>query len=297
MIIVSMGGGLGNQMFEYAFYLQLKTLYPNEEIKVDTRYVFPVSHNGIELFDIFGIIPVVATKEDVLSLTKGYKLYGEGFSSNTIIEKILRRIKNKFQSAPDSMRIQEDFTEFSKIFLSIDENQSVYFYGPFANYHYFSEIEEVIKETYLFPTINDKTNKKYKHEIEQCNSVSIHIRRGDYITEGVELAKPEFYKKALDIMEDKVDSAKYFVFTDDKEYARELFSDAEKFVIVEGNSGKDSFRDMQLMSLCKHNITANSSFSFWGAFLNRNKDKIVVSPNQAFTGCKYPFVCDDWILL
>ena len=87
----------------------------------------------------------------------------------------------------------------------------------------------------------------------------------------------------------------FFVFTDDIEYAEKLFYDTSKFIIVKGNSGRNSYRDMQLMSLCRHNITANSTFSFWGAYLNRNNDKIVVAPDIPFSGTKNPFICDDWI--
>lgn len=293
MIIVSMGAGLGNQMYEYAFYLHLKELYPNIEIKVDTKYAFPVAHNGIEIFDIFNLKAYEATIYEVRQLTKGYCLNGEGFNANRFIQKIRR----KLNLLPKTMRVQRDFTEFYPTFLNFNSYEDIYFLGPFANYYYFKDIEKKVKETYKFPEINDARNTDYKRRIENSNSISIHIRKGDYEQEGIQLTSREFYGQAVREIERQVENAKFFIFTDDKTYARELFPDKDKFVIVEGNSGKNSFRDMQLMSLCKHNITANSTFSFWGAFLNSNPNKIVISPNLPFTGGKYPFVCDEWILI
>ena len=132
--------------------------------------------------------------------------------------------------------------------------------------------------------------------IEESKSISIHVRRGDYVKAGIETTDLSFYQQAIDIIKSKVTNPKFFIFTDDIEFSKSLFKNAE-FIYIEGNNGKDSYRDMQLMSLCKHNITANSSFSFWGAFLNKNLEKIVISPNLPFTGCECPFVCPDWIVL
>ena len=293
MIIISMGAGLGNQMFEYAFYLRLKHLYPDRLIKVDTKYAFPYAHNGIELFDLFSLHPMVATKEEVLKLASRHVLNGDEFQEKGIVSKVIRY----FRLFSNTMLVQRDYSEYYPKFLQLEENKSFYLFGPFANYRYFREIEDVVKETYLFPEITDKKNLDYRAQIENSNSVSIHIRKGDYVKEGVKLASKEFYEEAMDYLENTEDNLCYFIFTDDKEYARELFLDKSNCIIIDGNEGINSFRDMQLMSICKHNITANSTFSFWGAYLNNNPDKIVIAPNLPFTGMKNPFVCDDWVLL
>lgn len=297
MFIISMGAGLGNQMFEYAFYTHLKMLYPLVKIKVDTEFAFPKAHNGIEIFDIFGVSAEKATKAEVLCLTSGYGLNGDEFKCSNIVEKIWKKLKGTFTAVPHTMKIQDDFTEYYEDFFDIEDGQSVYFLGPFANYHYFSSIQNEIKNIYKFPIIEDERNKCYASMIENCDSISIHVRKGDYSSEGIELTSPLFYNHAISEIEKKVEDAKYFVFTDDVVYAKKIFPDEESYVVVEGNTGKNSFRDMQLMSMCKHNITANSTFSFWGAFLNSNPNKIVIAPNLAFTGSKYPFVCDEWILI
>lgn len=291
MIIVSMGAGLGNQMFEYSFYTKLKKLYPDQKILFDAQYAFPPAHNGIEVFDIFGLKAEYACLKEIKKLVWNYPIYENTRKNN----KIINSFTTLLHLYPKSLKIQKDFTGYYEKFLKLSDKKSYYFYGPFANYKYFEDIKDEILNTFSFPIIEDKTNLMYKNRIESCQSVSIHIRRGDYVKYGIELVPEKFYKDAIKLIESKVDNAVFFVFTDDIEYAEKLFYDTSKFIIVKGNSGRNSYRDMQLMSLCRHNITANSTFSFWGAYLNRNNDKIVVAPDIPFSGTKNPFICDDWI--
>ena len=292
MIIISIGCGLGNQMYEYAFYKSLQESFPNQIIKVDTKYAFPISHNGIEVFELFGINVEEADICDVRRLTKGYLMNGCGFNSNSLLQKIRRKCTN----APSSMKIQTDFTEYDPSFFDNNEHDA-YYYGVFANFHYFKKIETKIKELYTFQKVYDQKNMYYLNQINNSNSVSIHVRRGDYLKLGIELTSPVFYINAVRIFEKVLHNPKFFIFSDDINYASSLFSFIENKVIVEGNVGKNCFRDMQLMSNCKHNITANSTFSFWGAFLNQNPNKMVISPKSPLPRLKCPFVCDDWILL
>ncbi len=293
MIIVSMGAGLGNQMFEYALIIKLRRLYPEQEIKADTRYAFPFAHNGIEIFDIFGISEEAASKEEVIRLAGRFLLNGEGFEKKGIFSKIVSRMGLH----PVTMFIQKDNTEYYDIIERLDRNKSYYLYGPFANYRYFKDIEKNIRELYRFPEIKDERNLGYAEHIKNTNSVSIHIRRGDYISLGIPVASKEFYCSAVDIISEKIMDPVFFVFSDDPGYAKSIFSGRDNYVFVEGNVGTESYRDMQLMSMCRHNITANSTFSFWGAFLNGNMEKIVVAPALPFKGKKNAFVCDDWIVI
>ena len=129
------------------------------------------------------------------------------------------------------------------------------------------------------------------------NSVSIHIRRGDYVSLGIPLLPLDFYTNAIVEMEKINGECNYYVFSDDPDLAKTFLPDNRPFTYINCNIGKDSFRDMQLMSMCRHNIIANSTFSFWAAFLNENVNKTVIAPKTPFPGCKYPFACDDWILL
>ena len=291
-----MGAGLGNQMYEYAFYRQLKEIYPDEIIKLDVRYAFPAAHNGIELFDIFRIDispDKIATIDEVKELAWTSLLNGEGFQGSDIRKKILKKLRIH----PRTMRIQYDFTEFYDYFMEVNTGASYYYYGPFANYQYFQGVEEEIRREFVFCDFEEESNRNYANRIKNTNSTSIHLRKGDYVKEGIALIPKEYYRKASEYIEKMTGNSLFFVFSDDKAYAADLFWDREKFVIVEGNEGKSSYRDMQLMSMCRNNIIANSTFSFWGAFLNNNQKKIVIVPKMPFTGMKNPFACDDWILM
>ena len=271
MIIVSMGAGLGNQLFEYAFYTSLKLHYPEQNVKLDTHYAFPLAHNGIEIFNIFNLEKQIATKEEVLSLTRGHYLTGEGANKG-----IIERIYRKLGLCPKQLLIQGCYTEYYDSFFSIPNDESKYCLGPFANYRYFYNYQDVVKRQYSFPVITEEKNLKYVNSIVSCNSVSIHIRRGDYLTENVNIVPLEYYYDAIRYIDERIDKAHYFIFSDDKLYAEKQFPDSDKYTIVTGNEGMDSYRDMQLMSMCKHNIITNSTFSFWAAYLNSNDKKIVI---------------------
>ncbi|MCI6689512.1 MAG: alpha-1,2-fucosyltransferase, partial [Clostridiaceae bacterium] len=147
---------------------------------------------------------------------------------------------------------------------------------------------------------NTDVQKRYAEQISQNYSVSVHVRRGDYLNysylQGI--CTPHYYEQAMQFFREKYrGKVKFYIFSNDIEWAENNFSEAD-CVIVEGNSGKDSFRDMQLMSLCKHNIVANSSFSWWGAWLNQNKEKIVIAPNKWINQEveeKIDVIPDDWV--
>lgn len=293
MIIISAGAGLGNQMYEYAFYLRMKKQYPKTKVYLDPDYAFVYAHNGFEVESIFGLKSERAKREDVyrigdgsfLANTKEYKSFGA-------------KIKRKMGIHKKSFIIQKDFTEFYPEVLRLNPIKDWYLYGPFANSRYFDSIKDEVCDIYTFPAI-DKNNRNTIEKIQKTYSVSLHIRRGDYLKEGVVTLGIDYYKKAIDIIAQKCgkkeEEMDFFVFSDDLEYVNKLFGTKENYHIISENKGKNSFRDMQLMSKCQHNITANSTFSFWGAYLNKNKDAIVVSPKEPFKGCLHPFACEEWI--
>ena len=129
--------------------------------------------------------------------------------------------------------------------------------------------------------------KKTSDAIDSSVSVSVHIRRGDYVTNrhtnAVHGVCPlSYYKKAMKFIEDRVAQPEYFVFSDDLDWVKGNLQTHSKVRFVDNNRESNSYNDMHLMSLCKHSIIANSSFSWWGAWLGGNKDKIVVAPSQWF---------------
>lgn len=293
MIIVSIGGGLGNQMFEYAFYRKLKHLYPKAEVKLDIMHTFGEAHNGYELESVFGLQAEECTLEELKKVSDIYPADSSFYKVHHFCE----RIRHRLCGYKPSCIVQKDWTMYEDKFFHLDMSKSYFFYGVFANHKFFSDIDDIILEMYQFPQIMDDSNKRWENEINASEAVGIHIRRGDYVTWGVELVPEKFYREAMHFVQEKISNRelKYFVFTDDPLYVKETYSDIANLQVVEGNTGRNSYIDMQLMSLCKHNIIANSTFGFWGAYLNRNTAKIIVAPNMPYTGCQNPFVCDGWI--
>ncbi len=293
MIIISAGEGLGNQMFEYAFYLKIKHVYKNTDIKIDNRYAFWDAHNGYEVERIFDLKSDKASWDEVKSVADvDYLENTDRFLT------VPAKIKRKMNFCKKSMLIQKDRTEYYEKFFTLDGSKSYYLYGPFANHRYFEDIKEEVLSAYSFPKIDDE-NKVIADSIMNTESVSIHIRRGDYIDLGVDLLEADYYSRAISRLTEitglNIEDFSFFVFSDDIMAAKEILGEKNNFYYVKGNEGIKSFRDMQLMSLCKYNIISNSTFGFWGAYLNRNTSKAVIGPGIPFKGFKNPFTCEGWL--
>lgn len=293
MIIISIGGGLGNQMFEYAFYEMMKKQYPNEEIKLDIMHIFGPAHNGYEIEKIFQLHAGDCDLKELRKLSgmcpvdaKYYKFFKKVYN-----------LRRKIFGSKKSCMVQEDFTKYYEEYFHLDTSKSYYLQGVYGNYRYFDKEKEYIQKIYTFPPIKDERNLAWQDKIKNTNSVSMHIRHGDYVAWGVELLSEDYYRTAMAMIEEQTGPCNFYVFTDDPEYVKETFKDKTNLEVVEGNEGANSYIDMQLMSYCKHNIIANSSFSFWGAYLNKNPDKMVIASKKPYTGCSVPFACDDWILI
>ena len=270
MIIVKIIGGLGNQMFQYAFYKSL--LAKGIEAKVDiTDFKNYKLHNGYELEKIFNVKPQKATVDECLKLGK---------PKNNLLNRVLRKLninKNKKsyyeQGAIESLQYLPDNYDFTK---------DMYLNGYWASYKWFENIDEEIRKDFIFKISLDIENKSIASDILNSNSVSLHIRRGDYlkydIYQGI-CTIDGYYNKAIDYISERVENAKFFIFSNDIDWCYQNLK-IENAYYVTNNLGINSYKDMQLMSLCKHNIIANSSFSYWGGHLNQNPTKIVVCPHK-----------------
>lgn len=293
VVIIGFGCGLGNQMFQYAFYLSMVNQYPQAYFKADTRNAFKEEHNGFELDRIFGInLPECTINER--------KKLSEFPIQQNIIQEIVLKIRNRANWHKKSFYKQYDYTEFYPEVYRLPENTDMYMLGIWANEKYFANLREQLqKEVFVFDEKKlNNISRHIKEKIEATEkSVSIHVRRGDFVKYGNHVMGKQYYQKAMNIMENQIGKANYFVFSDDLSYARELFSQGENINYVCGNVEKDNWMDMFLMSRCRHNIIANSSFSFWAAYLNANSEKIVIAPNIPFINCKNSFTCEDWIII
>ena len=290
MIIVRVAGGLGNQMFQYAMYKSLEK--KGKLVKLDSKsfYETKKEHNGYELERIFDIKPNKPTKEDL-----------EKFDENNI--STLFKIKRKLFGDKKFVYDTKEYV-FNK---DVYKLKNSYLNGYWQSIKYFEGIENDIKKDFRFKNQLDNKNLEILNEIENSNSISIHIRRGDYMSpENYNMygciATPTYYKKAIKVIEEKVENPTFFVFSNDMDWVKKNIQINSRVFYIDINSGNGSYKDMQLMSNCKHNIIANSSFSWWGAWLNENKNKIVIAPKKWINredvdSNKIELFCEGWTLL
>ena len=188
---------------------------------------------------------------------------------------------------------------FPQVFASPRKNE--YLIGLFQSYKYFEDCRDALLREFRFDSnrLSDST-REMALQMQQCNSVSIHVRRGDYMNGYYynllgQVCNLDYYKRAIDEIKRRVDRPYFFIFSDDKEYvAKNLVLDEATY--VDFNSGKDSWQDMYLMTQCRHHIIANSTFSWWGAWLATHEDKIVVAPPRWFNDMEHDdIIPPEWI--
>jgi len=255
-------GGLGNQLFQYAFYRYLQSTGMNVRMDI-SLYNLTAMHNGYELKRDFGI-------EDPVINHSGLKLFW---------------LRTELKTG---LGVVHDHT-FDAVNGYIGCRARI-FDGYWGKIKYTPFIEK-LKEELKFRNISPK-NISLAEEMARCNSVSVHIRRNDYIGnkqfEGV--CTEDYYCRAINYILGKVKSPIFYILSDDKEWARDFFTkefQGLKFYIVDFNYGIDSYQDMFLMTQCRYNIMANSTFSWWGHFLNNNKNRIGIAPKGWFKGEKH----------
>jgi hypothetical protein len=276
MILLSIKGGLGNQMFQYACGRAVADRL-GTELKLDLSFLnqIPMDKNltkrDFEL-DNFTISARIAKKSEInqyvpdLPFTKFWLLYF----------KLLRIINYRHIFHEKTSLIYNSKIELVK--------DNTYLSGYWQSEFYFSKIAGLIKSEFrLKDKLSEDTNKILT-QIAERNSVSLHIRRGDYlnkINENVQgVLSLDYYKSAVNIIQSKVENPFLFVFTDDIKWVAENFKVDIPFCIVERDNPEKSYEDLWLMSRCNHHIIANSSFSWWGAWLNPTVSKIVIAPKN-----------------
>jgi len=263
MKIVKFLGGLGNQMFQYAFYLSLQKTF--KSVKADiTEFESYNRHNGFELNNVFNIRLNKASSIEV-------RIYGKG-RADFVTRKMKRLFGTKFAYYEEKL----DFGFDQQIF---SDKKSRYLWGYWQNVNYFNGIEDRLREDFTFRNKLIDKNLEVKNILERENSVSLHVRRGDYINDPLlgNICTLEYYRTAINTINEKVSKPFFVIFSDDPSWCRDNFSSINP-LFVDWNLKEQSYLDLQLMSICKHNIISNSSFSWWGSWLNQNPSKIIISP-------------------
>jgi hypothetical protein len=267
MVIVKIVGGLGNQMFCYAYAKALEK--KGYKVKIDiSAYKTYALHGGYQL-DKYNVNLEISTQEE-----------NKNFYKNDFLTKVLRKI-----GFDNSKILKEKSLFFDINFLDMEDNN--YVSGYFQSEKYFMDIENLLLEQFAIKEeISSYGKELEKSIINLKNSCSIHVRRGDYL-EGKNssihgLLNLNYYKKSIDHIKNKDININFFIFSDEIDWVKENFK-IDNAIYVESKGEKLPHEDIYLMSLCKNNIIANSSFSWWGAWLNQDEDKVVIAPKKWFS--------------
>ena len=288
--IVKLMGGVGNQMFQYAFGRLLEQKF-NCKVLFDTTYFDEMlaEKNGLPSrfyeLDIFkNISPEFAPKELV-----------EKYSKKTPLPKLLCTILG-IPRYKYFIREKNAFRYDERLFKNPDK---VLFEGYFQNEQYYENIKEALKKDFELPPIkeDDEYNKELYNKISSAeNSVFIHLRRSEYVNLGMDISL-DFYKKAVSYIKERVENPTFFVFcAEDTEYVKNNFDIGCNFELVgEKNNTRETFyENMRLMSECKHAIIANSSYSWWAAYLSDFDGKIVIAPTPWLNN-QDEVICKNWV--
>ena len=262
-------------MFQYAAGRALSSRL-GQQLRLDVSgFVNYRLHNGFELPHLFNGTMDVATPEDMQRVL--------GWQAMPSIRKLLLRPElavlrsNKFVVEPHFHYCSE-----------LDRlSGDCYLMGYWQSEKYFKSIESIIRADFVFRQPMSERNQQIADEITQSNAVSLHVRRGDYVQNTNTFATHgacslDYYRAAILRIAERVEQPKFFIFSDDITWVKGNMKIDFPCQYVDHNCGGESYNDMRLMSLCKHNIIANSSFSWWGAWLNPRADKIVIAPKCWF---------------
>lgn len=272
LIIVKLQGGLGNQLFQYAAGRRLAIRH-DTPLKLDLNWFSQYQLRSYAL-NLFPIQESIATREEVAEL-KG--------TARTGVMRKLFRLRQKYRPYYRRVIFAESYRK------PFDSNiwktpRDVYLEGYWQDERYFVDINDIIKQEFTMKSTPEVRTRALAQQISSSQSVSLHVRRGDGVSgpQDYGLCGLDYYRKCVDFIVKKVTKPQFFVFSDDPEWTYEHIKLDYSAVYVTHNLQRRDHEDLWLMSLCKHNIIANSTFSWWGAWLNPNPDKIVLAPARWF---------------
>ena len=275
MRIINVIGGLGNQMFQCALAVALREKFPDEIVKLDISHFNGYGlHNGFEVTEVFEKYPIaIASKADCKKMTT----YIPNYKWSRLCRRLFPKRKTEYLQSYKKSYLYDDAV--------FAQSGDCYFEGYWMSPKYFEFCRNEIIEAFEFAPFNTEQNKHFAELLGADHSVSIHIRRGDYINAPnlKDICTLDYYRKSITEAKKHIPQPTFCMFFNDQEWCVENLKDVlgnAEMHFVTNNKGRESYRDMQLMSLARCNILANSSFSWWGAFLNRRQDQIVYVPSR-----------------
>jgi hypothetical protein len=275
LLIIKLQGGLGNQMFQYAFGLS-RAVELNSHLYIDDSF-FAAQQIGSDItyrkyeLGLFSDQITIANSTTVKSFTNPDRR-----------QRVLSKLgitKKKVYKEP-SLKVDDAVFRLSS---------PVYFEGYWQSEDYFIDHEDLIREVFRFKMPLNSQSQQIANALAGLqNTISVHIRRGDYVNSARTnelhgICSVTYYLQAMATIKSKLANSYFYFFSDEPEWVKQhLVADLKNYYIIQHNINADSWQDMALMSKCRHHIIANSSFSWWGAWLNPNTEKIVIAPEKWF---------------
>jgi hypothetical protein len=268
-LIARIKGGLGNQLFCYAAARRL-ALVNSAELVIDDVTGFVRDHNYRRRYalDHFHIPVRKATPAERLEPFERYR-------------RALVKWSSRKKQFADRRYVEQEGQDFDRRLLALKVTGTIYLDGLWTSHRYFTDVELTIREDLRIIPPSDSLNQRIAADIRNSNSVAVHVRKFEALTGSqIQDTSADYYQRAIDLIERSVESPRYFVFSNDPHAARAKLALAEdRVTFVSNNTGdENAYADLWLMTQCQHFITANSTFSWWGAWLGDAKEKIVVSP-------------------
>ncbi len=276
LIVVRLAGGLGNQMFQYATGLALAQRR-SAALQLDTSSYVRDELRYYELAS-FNLSATIAEPETIARLAPKKKGMASWISSLTIT------------GSSDPIPVyREPHFKFGPAVMDLPAPHALI--GYWQSERYFLDAADLVRREFTASEPIEPENAAVAGDIAAVTAVSLHVRRGDYVTSTSANAvhgtcSLDYYRMAVEEIKGLVSNPHFFVFSDDPDWTRANLDCNGPTTFVASNPATRGFRDMQLMSLCQHHIIANSSFSWWGAWLNAKPEKIVVAPARWFATSK-----------
>lgn len=282
MLIIQLTGGLGNQMFQYAAG-KAQALRLNTDLYLDKTHFLTTPLGKVNL-----------RQYELSQFSFNQKFKHPNFHW---IKKYLKvkQVYNGFKTYIDP------HVHFNADFFKISDK--TYIEGFFQSEKYFNDYSSEIRSDFKFKNPPQGLNLELFNKIQSLNAISVHVRRGDYVNNPETLKSHgicglDYYQNAVELIVSKVEKPYFFLFSDEPEWVQQNLKLDYPYEVISHNKGESSFEDMRLMSVCKHNIVANSSFSWWGAWLNNNFNKTIIAPKSWFINPDWDskdIIPDSWI--
>lgn len=280
MIIIRMQGGLGNQLFQYALYEAFR------QKGIETRADISAYEDGREKRELelakLGLNPEIADRQQL------HRYYAD---NAMLTDKVFRYLFGR------KRYWKEKTYDYNPQILTKTDG---FLSGYWQSEKYFVSAAHEVRKRVCFQKIDTEGVRRWEEQIQAANSVSVHIRLGDYLQAARlygNICTAAYYQKAVQYIAERIENPVFYVFSDEPEQAGTMLAGFQCHFITE-NRGADSYKDMYLMSRCRHHIIANSTFSWWGAWLDDRPDKTVITPPKWNHLCQtHDICCDGWVMV